>query len=724
MRFPSYIQYNAKDCGPTCLRIISKYYGEAMSLSFLRKQCQVYREGVSLSSLNDAAQKIGFKTSIRKISWEALKNQVKQPCIIHLRQNHYVVLYKITSKYIFISDPAIGLLKYKEEKFLNMWLDNDTDCGIVLFLEPTCAFYNRPKKESNTDLCYQLKKIKSYLSPYKCNFIGVFISVIVVCAFSIVMPYLAQAVVDKGVKSKDVSLILLILVAQVMIVVGQTFANIVRNKLTLKISTNINISIISDFLVKLMGLPVSFFETISIGDVIQRIRDCDRVQILFTNTIVSMVISIISVIIYSVIIGNYNLNIFLVFIIGSILYVIWILTFLRYRRKLDYLRFQESSISQNNIVEIVDALYEIKLNNIERIKINEWKRTQQKLYQISQKRLDVAHLQEAGGIFIDQLKNVSMSFFAAYSVIEGNMTLGMMIAIQYIMGQLNSPIIQFIQFIQSLQDSKIAMERIEEIYEERNEDNNNLFVDIPIGRDIRIENVSFHYPGAKNDTLSNINFIIPFGKTTAIVGPSGSGKTTLLKLLLKFYLPETGSIYLGNINISDLDSAKWRKSCSVVLQNGYIFSGSIKENISVYNEEYDITQVYNAVKIASIDEFIESLPRKYDSIIGYNGIGLSSGQKQRLLIARAIYKNASYIFLDEATNSLDTKNEYNVVNSLNQYCKNRTLVVIAHRLSTVKNADQIVVLDAGKVVEVGTHKSLIQKQGVYYNLVKNQLELD
>lgn len=431
-----------------------------------------------------------------------------------------------------------------------------------------------------------------------------------------------------------------------------------------------------------------------------------------------------SIVIYSIVIGNYNISIFFVFIIGSILYVVWILAFLKYRRRLDYLRFQESSISQNNVVEIMDAVYEIKLNNLEQEKISEWRITQQKLYQISQKRLDVAHLQEAGGIFIDQLKNVSMSYFAAYSVVEGSMTLGMMMAIQYIMGQLTSPIMQLIQFIQSLQDSKIAMERIGEIYNESDEDEQNQIASIPIGRDIKIKNVSFRYPGAKHDTLSDINFVIPFGKTTAIVGTSGSGKTTLLKLLLKFYLPATGNIYLGDVNIRDLDSAKWRKACGVVLQNGYIFSSSIKENISVHKKEYDMDEVYKAAKIASIDEYIESLPRKYDSIIGYNGIGLSSGQKQRLLIARAVYKNASYILLDEATNSLDTKSEYNVVKNLNEFCKNRTLVVIAHRLSTVKSADQIIVLDTGKVVEIGTHISLIQKQGIYYNLVKNQLEID
>lgn len=727
MRFPSYIQHNLKDCGPTCLKIISKYYKKNVQVSFLRKECQVYRDGASLANINAAAQKIGFETSIKKISWKDFKNQIKQPCIIHLRQNHYVVLYKISSKYVFISDPAIGRLKYNIEKFLKLWIDNTTGLGIVLFLTPTQVFYSNQFQETEYDLNEhsQFKTISSYLFQYKCHFIGIFISAIVVSALSILMPYLAQTVIDKGISSKNISLILLILIAQIMVVIGQASANIIRNKLSLKISTNVNIFITSDFLSKLMKLPISFFEEIFTGDVIQRIRDCDRIQGLFTSTIISMTVSILSITIYSVIIGSYNANIFLVFFLGSILYVIWISSFLKYRKKLDYLRFQEASISQNNIVEVMDAIYEIKLNNIEQKKIIEWEQNQQKLYQISQKRLDIAHLQEAGGIFIDQLKNVSMSFFAAYSVVEGSMTLGMMMALQYIIGQLNSPIIQLIQFIQSIQDSKIAMERIGEIHNEENEDekSNDLMTNVPMDKDIKIKNVSFRYHGAKCNTLTDINFVIPFGKTTAIVGSSGSGKTTLLKLLLKFYLPTEGNIFLGDLSINNYNSAKLRKSFGVVMQNGYIFPNSIKDNISIHAEECDMNKIFNAAKIASIDTFINSLPKKYDSIIGYDGIGLSSGQRQRLLIARAIYKDASYIFLDEATNALDAKNEHDIVRNLKTYCKDRTLVVIAHRLSTVKNADQIIVLDAGKVVELGTHESLIKEKGVYYNLIKNQIEL-
>lgn len=728
MRFPSYIQYNLKDCGPTCLKIISKYYGKNVQLSYLRKECQVYREGVSLSNINAAAQKMGFKTSIKKIPWEALKNQIGQPCIIHLKKEHYVVLYKISSKHIFISDPAIGRLKYDIEKFLKLWIDSSTNLGVIIVLKPTKAFYCDQSQE--IEYCLngysQLKKISSYLLQYKRHFIGILISVIIVSALSILMPYLAQSVIDKGIGSKNISLILLILMAQIMVVIGQASANIIRNKLALKVSTNINIFIISDFLSKLMKLPMSFFEATSTGDIIQRIRDCDRVQVLFTSTIISMIVAILSIIIYSTIIGSYNTNIFFVFFTGSTLYVIWILSFLKYRKKLDYLSFQESSINQNNIVEMMDAIYEIKLNNIEQEKIIEWEQTQQKLYQISQKRLDIAHLQEAGGILIEQLKNVSMSFFAAYSVVDGSMTLGMMMALQYIIGQLNSPIIQFVQFIQSIQDSKIAIERIDEIHNEKNEDEKNvdLMTNVPLDKDIKIRDLSFRYPGAKCNTLTDINCSIPFGKTTAIVGSSGSGKTTLLKLLLKLYLPTSGDIFLGNINIKNYDSTKLRKSFGVVMQNGYIFPNSIKNNISMHMEECDMNKIYNAAKLASIDSFINSLPRKYDSIIGYNGIGLSSGQKQRLLIARAIYKNTKYIFLDEATNALDAKNEHNVVRNLKIFCKDRTLVVIAHRLSTVKNADQIIVLDAGKIVELGTHDFLIKEKGIYYKLIKNQLELD
>ena len=555
-----------------------------------------------------------------------------------------------------------------------------------------------------------------------------FLTVCIALSFNFLMPYLSQSVVDKGINRKDVSFIVLILIAQVMVVVGQTTANIVRNIITLKVSTNINIDIVSNFLSKMLKLPISFFETTFIGDVIQRIRDCDRLQLFFTTTIVSIVVSFLSIVIYAIILGKYNMNVFVVFILGSLIYVLWIMYFLRYRKRLDYQRFQESSISQNNIVEMFEAINEIKLHQIENSKINEWKQTQKKLYDISLKRLNVAHVQEAGGIFIDQIKNVIMSFFAATSVIDGSMTLGMMMAMQYIMGQINTPILQFVQFLQLSQDAKIAMERINEIHEMSNEDSCCKNIEhATLKADIRINDLTFKYPGAKSNALANINLVIPYGKTTAIVGASGCGKTTLLKLLLKFYRTSLGDIYIGDKNLNDIMSSEWRAICGVVMQNGYIFPTTIEENITLCGTNANSREkgrMVEVAKLALLDDYVNALPRKYKTIVGKDGIGLSSGQKQRLLIARTLYKNADYIFLDEATNSLDTKNEATVVRNLNDHCKNKTLVVIAHRLSTVKSADQIVVMDSGRIVEIGKHNELISKKGYYYNLVKNQLELD
>lgn len=731
MKFPSYIQYNVKDCGPSCLRIISKFYGKEYSLSYLRELCQVSREGTSIVYMSEAAKSLGYSTSFENIQWEELRVRCNEfPCIVHLRQNHFVVLYNIDDSSegkVYISDPAIGLLTYNKTTFINSWLGED-NCGVVLFLKPSPQFDTITPIAHSNPIVTQLRGVAKAIKPYKSHFLGMFLTVCIVLSFNFLMPYLSQSVVDKGINRKDVSFIVLILIAQVMVVVGQTTANIVRNIITLKVSTNINIDIVSNFLSKMLKLPISFFETTFIGDVIQRIRDCDRLQLFFTTTIVSIVVSFLSIVIYAIILGKYNMNVFVVFILGSLIYVLWIMYFLRYRKRLDYQRFQESSISQNNIVEMFEAINEIKLHQIENSKINEWKQTQKKLYDISLKRLNVAHVQEAGGIFIDQIKNVIMSFFAATSVIDGSMTLGMMMAMQYIIGQINTPILQFVQFLQLSQDAKIAMERINEIHEMSNEDScckNNDYATLKA--DIRIKDLIFKYPGAKSNALANINLVIPYGKTTAIVGASGCGKTTLLKLLLKFYHTSLGDIYIGDKNLNDIMSSEWRAICGVVMQNGYIFPTTIEENITLCGTNANSREkgrMVEVAKLALLDDYVNALPRKYKTIVGKDGIGLSSGQKQRLLIARTLYKNADYIFLDEATNSLDTKNEATVVRNLNDHCKNKTLVVIAHRLSTVKSADQIVVMDSGRIVEIGKHNELISKKGYYYNLVKNQLELD
>lgn len=727
MKFPFHKQLDTMDCGPSCLQMIAEYYGQYYSLQALREKAYLTRNGVSLRGINSAAKSIGFQTKSIRINWTQLSEQVKSPCIVHWDDNHFVVIYGINRKKgkVLIADPAFGRLKYNKDEFIRHWIVNEKHQeGVVLLLETTDEFYGYKTEPHNK---FSARRLLKYLRPHTRYLILLIIAILMGSLISLTFPFLTQAIVDVGIEGLDTNLIFIIFVAQLMLILGQLGNDLFRSWLMLHITTRISLSFISDFLKKLMKLPIGFFDVKLVGDIMQRINDNRRIQTFLTGTLISSVFAMITFIIYAIVISQYNLNILAFFLFGSTLYIIWILSFLKKRRELDFRQFKESSSNQNNLIQLVTAMQEIKLNSCEKMKRWEWERIQLKLYQISIKSLTIAQTQEAGGVFINQTKNIVISFMAATAVVKGEMTLGMMIAMQYVLGQLNTPLNQFLNFIQELQDAKISLERLNEIYDKEDEEPIEIekITNIPYNSDIHFDGVTFCYAGPESErALQDIDLTIEAGKMTAIVGTSGSGKTTLLKLMLGFYSPIYGSIRIGKYPLKDYSERLWRRNCGVVMQEGFIFSDSIANNIGVVDEKPNYKRLRYSAELANIHSFIESLPLGYETKIGGEGHGLSTGQRQRILIARAIYKNPNYIFLDEATNSLDTTNESMIMSNLNKFYTGKTVVIVAHRLSTVKNANKIVVLDKGYIVETGTHEELVRKQGAYYKLIKDQLELN
>ena len=725
-KFPFYKQHDGFDCGSACLRMIAKYYGKSYSQQFMFEKCHSTRTGVSMLGISDAAESIGFRAKGIKVTWEQLCKDVYMPCVVHWNQNHFVVVYKIKKGKIYVADPACGLLEYSEREFKNRWLvqGGEIGFGVVLILEPTPYLHqSEDQKDNKTSPRYGY--LLRYLTPYKRFIIQIFLAMITGSIISLIFPFLTQSLVDVGIGNSDISFIIIILIAQVTLTFGQTANDLIKSWLMLHLTTRISISFISDFLTKLMRLPISFFDAKQVGDIMQRIGDNGRVQSFLTGSLLSIAIAIITFFVYAGVMASYNVVILIVFLIGSSLYILWVILFLKYRRKLDYKRFQEASANQSNLVQLVTGMQEIKLNNCERQKRWEWERIQAKLYKISINVLVLGQTQQVGGLFIDQAKNILISFIAAKAVVEGEMTLGMMMAMSYILGQLNAPVSQFIGFTQSAQDAKISLERLGEIYEKEDEEpvNSNKIKEIPLSENIELRNVSFSY-NASEPVLENLNLTIEAGKVTAIVGTSGSGKTTLLKLILGFYPPQAGDILLGEIPLSMYSNSNWRKRCGIVMQEGFIFSDTIANNIAIVDDMPDREKLHHATTVANIEDFIHSLPMRYGTKIGAEGNGLSSGQKQRILIARAVYKDPEYIIFDEATNSLDASNERKIMENLKCFFKNKTVLIVAHRLSTVKNADQVVVIEKGQIAEKGSHVELIEKKGLYYNLVKDQLDLD
>lgn len=734
MRFPHYIQLDIMDCGPTCLRIIAKYYKKSYSLQTLRERCFVTREGVSMLGISDAAEFIGFRTTGVRITYEQLKEDMPFPCVLHWNQNHFVVCYGILKKRwkketeVLISDPASSLLTYKESEFLKCWLstrENQKDVGIALALEPGPDFedYEDEKKAKEQGLGYFAR----YLTPYRSSIIQLIVGMIVGSGLQLIFPFLTQSLVDVGIRDSNLNFITLILIAQLVIFVAQLSVGFIRSWLLLHINARISISLISDFLRKLMNLPLHFFDTKMMGDIMQRIGDHSRVQSFLMGNSISILFSFINFFLFAGILGYYNWVILVIFLFGNSLYVLWILSFMRFRRELDYKRFNQASRLQSNVVQLIQGMQEIKLNNCEKQKRWEWERIQVRLFKISIRGLSLGQIQQVGSVFFTQTTSIIISYMAAKSVVEGEMTLGMMMSLSYIIGQVAAPISSFIGFVHAFQDAKISLERLNEIHGKEDEEVEILskLTRLPEKRNIRIENLYFSYSGAERDyALEDVTLDIPEHKVTAIVGTSGSGKTTLVKLLQGFYQPNKGLIKVGETPLSLLNPHLWRSKTGSVMQESFIFSDTIANNIAVSTEDVDIDRLRHAVTVANIRDFIDSLPLGYSTKIGMEGNGISQGQRQRILIARAVYKNPEFIFFDEATNSLDSNNEKVIMEHLHEFYKGKTVVVVAHRLSTVKDADKIVVLENGKVIEEGSHQELVQKRGAYYELVKNQLDLN
>lgn len=720
------LQKDSMQCGIACLSMISSYYGRFYSLDFLSKICNPTKEGVSLLSISKAAQQIGLDNLTGLISIEELL-QAPLPCILHWSQNHFVVLYKITNRRLFwIADPAKGKTKLSLDEFCCHWYcqtENNENKGVAMFFEPKAEF--KMHTDDNISEIHSLKFLNNYIKDYKKYFFQIFLGLVLGCILQLLMPFLTQTIVDVGIKHNDINFIWLVLIGELIIVIGKAITDFIRRWLVLYISMRINISLVSDFFIKLLKLPMAFFDTKLMGDLMQRINDHSRVQSFLTNQFLGVIVTFFSFIVFGIVLLVYNQTIFYVFVIGSLIYGLWILLFLRKRKLIDYELFEQQAKNQNKTYQFITSMQEIKLQDCERRRRWEWEDVQADIFSVQMKSLKLQQTQEAGSIFINEVKNIIITVLAATSVINGHMTLGAMLAVQYIIGQLNSPIEQFMSFIYSLQDVKISLERINEIHEKRNEEtSDNQVMRFDSDKSIQLHNIDFKYDRyAIKNTLENVSFDIPAGKVTAIVGASGSGKTTLIKLMLGYYHVIKGNIFIAGHDINEYNLKWWRNHCGVVMQDGVIFSESIARNIAVDDGDINVERLEKASKIANIYDYIMELPLKYNTVIGRDGIGLSQGQKQRILIARAVYKDPDFIFLDEATNALDAKNEKIIVENLNEFYKGRTVIIVAHRLSTVKNADQIIVIDNGKVVEMGNHNSLIQAKSVYYNLIKNQLEL-
>ena len=726
MKFPHYKQSDSKDCGPTCLRIIAKHYGKSISIQKVRTLAETVRSGSSLMGLSDAAESIGFKTIGVRIPLKRLI-EAPLPCILHWNKNHFVVLYQIKKGVFHISDPAYGLLKFNQKEFLKSWIGNNsnenTEEGIALLLEPTAKFYDDQWDDEVEKI--NLKYLTRYLVRYK-SFLWQLVFGLVASSFlQLIFPFLTQSIVDVGIQNQDINFVYLILFAQLTLFIGRTSIEVIRSWILLHLSTRINISIVSDFFIKLMKLPIAFFDTRMTGDILQRINDHRRIERLLTTSSLNVLFSMVNLLIFGVVLAYYSLFIFLIFLVGSILYFSWILIFLRKRASLDYKRFSQVSQEQSKVIELINGMQTIKLNNAEKRKRWSWEYVQAQLFKISIEGLALEQYQNVGSSFINEIKNILITVLSAKLVIDGEITLGMMLAISYIVGQLNSPVTQIIEFVRELQDAKISLERLAEIHNKEDEefDLESKINEISNNLDFTIKDVSFRYVGAEKYVFNKLNMNIPSNRVTAIVGVSGSGKTTLMKILMKFYEPDKGVIKLGPHNLKNISQHAWREKCGVVMQEDYIFNDTIANNIAVGVDRIDKERLGYAVEVANIKEFIEELPLSYNTKIGMEGVGISTGQKQRLLIARAVYKNPDYLFFDEATSALDANNEKVIMEKLDNFFKNKTVMIIAHRLSTVKNAHQIVVLDKGEITEIGNHTDLIKQKGDYYNLVKNQLEL-
>jgi len=724
--FPTYRQLYQKDCAPACLKIISKYYQKNIQIDYLRTLCETTRIGTNLENLSHAAEKIGFRTLGVKISLDELQ-EAPLPCIVHWEKEHFIIVYKIHKKIFSISDPAKGLVRYTEKEFLSHWIDpqasNKTKQGIALLLEITPRFLSMESTADNSQLSFSF--FVAYLKNYNPFIRQLLIGLVLSSAIQLFFPFLTQSIIDVGIVNQDINFIYLIFFAQFFLYLGKLSIEILRDWILLHIGTRVKVTMISDFIIKLMGLPIAFYDSKLIGDILQRLEDHERIRILLTSSSLNFVFSSFNLIIFGIILAIYNIHIFLIFLIGTACYFLWFGLFLKKRAQLDTELFKESTKDNYKVIELINGMQEIQLHNAERRKRWSWERIQVRLYKLDLKNLKISQYQTNGTDLINELKNMIITIMAANFVVQGKITLGMLLAIMYILGQLNLPVRLLLQFIKDFQDANLSYQRLVDITSIKNKEYAaNTHIDTILNKNkIIVSNLDFKYPGTNTFCLKNISFKLKEGKITALVGKSGSGKTTLLKLLLKFYKPTSGIIKVGAVDLKDISDHSWRKHCGVVMQEGFIFDDTFRNNICLSDAIIDEQRLKNAIAISNLVDVLEELPSGYDTPIGQQGLGLSTGEKQRILIARAIYKNPEILFFDEATSALDTENEKIIVKNLNGYYTSKTSFIIAHRLSTVKNANEILVLDNGEIVERGNHTTLVKQKGHYYNLIKNQLEL-
>lgn len=735
-KYPFFYQLDTMDCGPACLQMIASYYGYGpFKLSYLKEKCYATRNGVTLQGISYAAEEIGFRCKAINTSFERFRNHMFFPCIVFWRQRHFVVVYKLVVKtipggykgYVIVGDPAYGIMTYSIKDFLSGWecIQENEKSGIALFLLPSMKKIKKIRKKTfirKYDLIFLGRYIRPFLRPIIWLLLGMILSLVIQMAF----PFLTQALVDVGIKNSDLHFIFMILGAQLILSLSILFVELIQTWILLNIVTRVNIALIADFITKMLKLPISFFDSKNTGDIMQRIGDHQRIEDFFTVASVSTFFSLFSFVIFSVILGYYNIYMLLFFVLGHIVYVIWVTLFLQIRRKLDFKRFDESAKNQSNMIQIIEGAEEIKLNGCEQKMRMNWEKIQYELFGINVKGMKVEQIQNIGTFFITNIVNTGLLAYAAWLVVKGNITLGMMMSLTYIIGQLKGPIQNFVGFVHAYQDARISLERLAEVHlkKDEDEDNRSKYISWSSNHDIEMKDVIFSYQGPGTlPVLNHLNLRIEHNTLTAIVGESGSGKTTLLKLLLGYYQPQQGRISFGNVDLRDVNTSVWRNKCAAVMQNGFIFSASISENIGIKDGKIDLERLALAAKLANVDSFVSELPLGYQTIIGQEGCGLSQGQKQRILIARAIYRDPSYIFFDEATNALDATNERDVMDNMDNFFQGRTVVVVAHRLSTVRKAHKIVVLKQGQIIEEGKHEELVNRGGYYFNLIKNQLEL-
>ncbi len=726
MSFPFERQADAMDCGPACLQMIARFHGKKLSLPDLRERCYITREGVSFLGISEAAESIGLRTLGVRIPFSKLAEDTPLPCIVHWRQKHFIVVYRIKKGIVYVADPARGLVKYTRDEFEKNWAMTTIDgekVGLVMILQPTPSFYEQEEDEGGKSGFAFLFK---YIKLYRKYFFQIFLGLLIGSIIQLIFPFLTQAVIDIGINTRDLGFIYLVLFAQLALVIGRMTVEFVRGWLLLHISTRVNVAVVSGFLHKMMALPISYFDKKLSGDILQRIEDNQRIESFLSNTSLSVLFSFVNLLVFGIVLAIYNLNILLVFIAGTLLYIGWVTFFMKSRARLDHTRFKQLSDNNAKLIEIITGMQEIKLTQSETSKRWDWENLQASLFKTRVKAMSLSQYQLAGGKLINEVSNVLITIIAALAVLSGSMTLGMMLAVQFIIGQLNIPVNQMVVFFRTAQDARLSLDRLSEVQaSETEESETDMKVkDLPANRSIFINGLSFQYEGPRSPfVLKDIDIVIPGKKITAIVGTSGSGKTTLLKLMLGFYIPVEGDVMIGDTNLRNLSLKVWRSKVGVVMQDGYIFPDTIANNIAPGVEEIDRDRLIRATAIANINSFIDTLPLGINTRIGHNGQGLSQGQRQRILIARAVYKNPEYLFFDEATNSLDASNEKQIVTNLNDFYPGRTVVIIAHRLSTVRQADNIVVIDRGRMIESGTHEDLIEKKGMYFNLIREQLEL-